>query len=674
MSATVPTVVIGTAGHIDHGKTTLLRALTGIDADRLPEEQARGMTIDVGYAHLDLPDGSTLDFVDVPGHDRLVGNMLVGAGEIDAAMLVVAADDGARAQTFEHLELLDALGVRDGLAVITKVDVVDAARLDAVTAAVAELIGRTCLAGAPVLAASGMTGFGIVELRDELVALRDRVVARSLTRPAGPRRLAVDRAFAIKGRGTVVTGTLRGGTVQAGTTLRLVPEGAGVRVREVQVHNATVAMADLGRAALNLAGVGLPGLRRGQVLTTGPGVEASNRLLVALHQPARMRPAARPSTSGVPGNRPWPPPDGSRLTLHLGTAQVWAQIGRRGRDAVELSDGIATAILRLAEPAATLVGDRGVLRQPELGRVVAGVTVLDPIPPRGVSRRRGSRERLATLAAAVADADGDAVADALVAIHGGLPAARLLAVLAALRPPGVEPAPEVPAPGGLVLAADVSQLLESQARRLVTDRHVSDPLSQGVPAADLRDGLLLSLRRAVAIDRSMLAAAREAVVRVVDGLVARGALARAGDRFHDPEGGTGPPGALAEAMDRLEAALNVPAPPSLAEAARAAGCPAEGVRALTTSGRIVRIEADLAWSAAEYQRLAAVALAMAARAPLPPAAFRDVTGTTRRYVLAILEDLDRRGLLQRTDTGHVLGPRAPRGDAVPAPTGPGADR
>ena len=158
-------VVVGTAGHIDHGKTTLLRALTGIDADRLPEERRRGMTIDVGYAHLALPDGSVLDFVDVPGHDRLVGNMLVGAGEIDAALLVVAADDGPNAQTIEHLELLDAIGIADGLVAVTKTDLVDAGRVAEVAAEVAALVARTRLAGAPVVAVSGVTGEGLDELR-----------------------------------------------------------------------------------------------------------------------------------------------------------------------------------------------------------------------------------------------------------------------------------------------------------------------------------------------------------------------------------------------------------------------------------------------------------------------------------------------------------------------------
>ena len=233
-------MVIGTAGHIDHGKTSLLRALTGIDADRLPEERRRGMTIDVGYAHVALPDGSVVDFVDVPGHDRLVGNMLVGAGEIDAALLVVAADDGPNAQTLEHLGLLDALGIRDGLAVVTKADLVDEARLASVEAEVGALLATTTLAGSPVLAASATNGTGIDAVLAAVAALARRLGAGDAAAEARGPRLAIDRVFAVKGRGTVVTGSLRGGAVTAGTTMRLVPGDDALRIREVQVRGAPV--------------------------------------------------------------------------------------------------------------------------------------------------------------------------------------------------------------------------------------------------------------------------------------------------------------------------------------------------------------------------------------------------------------------------------------------------
>ena len=281
-------VVVGTAGHIDHGKTTLLRALTGIDADRLPEERRRGMTIDVGYAHLALPDGLVLDFVDVPGHDRLVGNMLVGAGEIDAALLVVAADDGPNAQTLEHLELLDAIGIADGLVAVTKSDVVEAGRVAEVVAAVDALVARTRLAGAPIIAVSGVTGAGLDDLRAELMALRDRVGARLAPGVSGGARLAIDRSFAVRGRGSVVTGSLRGGAVATGAVLRLVPGGGEVRVREVQVRGAVVPASGGGRTALLVAGAGLEDMDRGRVLTTDDGVVATSRLLVAIRPPAGL--------------------------------------------------------------------------------------------------------------------------------------------------------------------------------------------------------------------------------------------------------------------------------------------------------------------------------------------------------------------------------------------------
>jgi len=240
------TVVVGTAGHIDHGKTTLLRALTGIDADRLPEERRRGMTIEVGYAHLRLPDGDVLDFVDVPGHDRLVGNMLVGAGEIDAVLLVVAADDGPRAQTREHVELLDALGLRHALVAVTKADAVEPARVGEVVAVVGELLAPTSFAGAPVVAVSALTGAGVEAVASALVTLRDRARADGAG-AEGPVRLAVDRVFAMKGRGTVVTGTLRGGPLARGASLRLEPGGGAVRARELQSRGATVASCSMKR-------------------------------------------------------------------------------------------------------------------------------------------------------------------------------------------------------------------------------------------------------------------------------------------------------------------------------------------------------------------------------------------------------------------------------------------
>jgi selenocysteine-specific elongation factor len=612
-------VVVGTAGHIDHGKTALLRALTGIDADRLPEERRRGMTIDVGYAHLALPDGSVVDFVDVPGHDRLVGNMLVGAGEIDAALVVVAADDGPNAQTIEHLELLDALGVSDGIAVVTKADIApDGARREELVAEVTRLLAATRLGGAPVLVASATTGEGIDNVRAAIAVLAAGVGPR--VRVEGSPRLAIDRVFAVRGRGTVVTGSLRGGRVAAGMTLRLLPDGDEVRVREVQTRGNTVEAADGGRTALLVGGVEAGRLRRGQVLTADPAAAATSRVLVAI------RPPARPGGSHPGASPALPPRDRDRLRLHLGTEQVGALVIRGPREAIGLSGGSALAILRLDAPVAAAPGDRFALRWPSPGATAGGGVILDPLPPRGVSRRRLTSDRAA----------------ALVAEPVGSPAARL-EIHGAVRDSG-----------HWRLAPDVDEALRAVARTAVATHHADQPKSPGQSVTLLRAELGPAARRRVTLTR---AAAADVARTVIDGLVADGTLARDGDRVRDAGRAAGlPPDTLA-AMDRLEAALSVAAPPPLAEAARAAGCPPDGIRGLEISGRIVRLEDDLAWSATTYRDLAKRAMSMAATGPLSPAAFRDATGTSRRYVLVILEDLDRRRLLRRTETGHVLGPR-----------------
>ena len=624
----MPTVVIGTAGHIDHGKTALLHALTGMDADRLPEERARGMTIDVGYAHLAFDDGVELDFVDVPGHDRLIGNMLVGAGEIDAAMLVVAADDGPRPQTIEHLQLLNAIGVADALVVVTKADLVDADRVDEVEAASRALVAGTSFADAPVLAVSAVEGRGMDELLEALRELDRRVRRRWLTSRDGhgsdaTPRLAVDRAFTVKGRGTVVTGSLRGGPIEVGATFRREPGGEAVRVRAVQVHGEPRPRHDGGRTALNLAGLTGAGIRRGDVLTSDPFVRAAERILFRLLSAA--------------------PRDGARLRLHMGTDQVDATVRR--------IPGIAgISILQLARPTATFAGDRGVLREPAAGTLLAGLRVLDPAPPRAASRKRVTAERLERLSAAVDTGRSEAILAARIDLHGAL---------------AVDPAQgSQPAAGSLVFADDVSAALTDAAIALVAAHHAESPLSPGLPLPRARAALLRRLRSLATIERRHAPAATAAIARLLDGLVQDGGLARRGEALRDPSRGDDLPPALLEAMERLEAALAVPAPPSLEAAAATAGCPPEGVRALQADGRIVRIGPDMAWAAPTYHRLAALALDMARATPLTPAAFRDGTGTSRRYVLAILEDLDRRGILGRTPEGHIPGPRAPRATLV----------
>ena len=632
------TIVIGTAGHIDHGKTTLLRALTGIDADRLPEERRRGMTIDVGYANLKLPDGGELDFVDVPGHDRLVGNMLVGAGEIDAAMLVVAADDGPRAQTIEHLALLSALGLRHGIVVVTKIDVAGEVRTLAVVAEVARLLAVTSLQGSPVLAVSSTLGTGLDALRIALAELRDRVLAAVADQGAASSgsRLAIDRVFQVKGRGEVVTGTLRGGPLATGATLRLVPGEGTVRVREVQVHGAPVGSADRGRTALDVSGASRLSLHRGVVLTDDPAVTASDRWLIQI-------------------DTTWP--DRTRARVHLGTAAVDGTLSRAGRDALELPDGSAGAIVRLVAPLAVAAGDRLVMRRLSGTHRIVGAIVLDGGPARGVARRRQTSDRVWALATALARREAAAIAAAHLDLHGALPGGDGAARVAV--------APDViGAIDEALLAAAGSGETGAQPGEVAGETAGETAVEVAVVPTSLtrmRAVATRTLRRLTSLDR---ATATVAGTAAVDRLVADGRLIREGAAVRLPGAATAllpeaDPMLLA-AMERLELALAGPSPPSLAAAARAAGCPPLGVRELERRGRIVVLEPDLAYAISAYRQLVGRALALAAHEPLTPAALRDATGTSRKYVMAILHDLDRRAILRRTPTGHVPGPRAPQ--------------
>jgi selenocysteine-specific elongation factor len=334
-------LTVGTAGHIDHGKTALVEALTGKNTDRLPEEHERGISIDLGYAPLELPDGTSLSVVDVPGHERFVRTMVAGASGIDLFLLVIDAGEGARPQTLEHLAILRLLGIEQGVVALTKADLVDGETLELARAEAEELVP-----GVPVVATSARTGAGLDELRAALAEVSARV-----TRPAadGPARLHVDRSFTLRGIGTVATGTLWSGTIGAGDELRVEPRGRSVRVRSVQVHDRPVERAEAGqRVAVSLPGVERQELRRGDVLVTPGAFRPSFRLDVAL-EPAE-----------VP----------ARVQLHHGTAETVARVVRVG-------DRFAQ--LRLSRPVVAARGDRVVLRA---GTTVGGGLVLDPAPPR----------------------------------------------------------------------------------------------------------------------------------------------------------------------------------------------------------------------------------------------------------------------------------------------------
>jgi selenocysteine-specific elongation factor len=344
-------LTIGTAGHIDHGKTWLVRALTGKDTDRLPEEQARGISIELGYAPLELPDGRTLSLIDVPGHERFVRTMVAGATGIDLFLLVIDANEGTRPQTHEHLAILKLLGVERGVVAVTKADAVDAETLELALEEARELVPE-----AEVVAVSAKTGAGLEELRAAIARQAD--VAQGHNVP-GPTRLYVDRVFSLRGVGTIVTGTLWSGTIGEGDRVRVEPSGLDVRVRSVQVHDRAVRRAEAGqRVAANLAGVERDQVRRGDALVAPDAFAKSYRLDVAL-EPLREIPSA--------------------LTVHHGTSQVPARVVRAGE---------RHAQLRLAAPVVAARGDRVVLRTET---TVGGAVVLDPAPPRRLDAERLER-------------------------------------------------------------------------------------------------------------------------------------------------------------------------------------------------------------------------------------------------------------------------------------------
>jgi selenocysteine-specific elongation factor len=415
-------LTVGTAGHIDHGKTWLVRALTGKDTDRLPEEQRRGISIDLGYAPLELPSGRTLSVVDVPGHERFVRSMVAGATGVDLFLLVIDAGEGARPQTHEHLAILRLLGIETGVVAVTKADAVGAETLELALEEARELVP-----GAQVCAVSAKTGEGLDELRAALDRAADRVERSRAERPT---RLWIDRSFTLRGIGTVVTGTLWSGTVGEGDELRLEPRGRDLRVRSVQVHDREVERAEAGqRVAASLPGVERRDVQRGDVLVEPGAYPVSYRLDVALDELV-------------------PIPEGARLQAHLGTAHASARIVRVGE---------RHAQLRLARPVAAARGDRLILRgETTLG----GAVVLDPAPP----RHRDS-ERMALVEAG----------RAAEIVHAPVRADALRHVLAG--EPELEPAGLVRA-GPWLLSSDWLAELERSLRERIA---AADPIDPGAP-------------------------------------------------------------------------------------------------------------------------------------------------------------------------------------------------
>jgi len=502
-------LTVGTAGHIDHGKTWLVRALTGAETDRLPEEQARGISIALGYAPLELPDGTRLSLIDVPGHERFVRTMVAGATGIDLFLLVVDAGEGARPQTHEHLAILRLLGIERGVVAVTKADAVDPETLELAVAEAQELAP-----GAEVVAVSARTGVGLDELR---AALARAAAAGPVRAREAPTRLYVDRAFTVAGAGTVVTGTLWSGSIAPGDELRVEPAGLRTRARSVQVHDRPVERAEAGqRVAVNLPGISRSQLRRGEALLEPGAYPVSWRLDVALEELEPVPPA---------------------VTVHLGTSDVPARVVRQGR----------FAQLRLREPVVAARGDRVVLRTET---TVGGGIVLDPSPPRRFDPQRLEvleREDPEEIVRALVHAP---VTGAALQARGLLPPAELARGLAA-----VEHA------GDWFFSREWLEEQRASVRARLQERAESAPLDPGIPLGELlpsepwapavlqalhlerRDGKAYAPGAAPELgDRAAAAAeletrlAAEDLVRVVDAQLAgfledRGTLKRVGDGF-----------------------------------------------------------------------------------------------------------------------------------------------
>jgi selenocysteine-specific elongation factor len=487
-------ITVGTAGHIDHGKTWLVRALTGKDTDRLPEEQARGISIDLGYAPLELPGGRRLSLIDVPGHERFVRNMVAGATGIDLFLLVIDAGEGARPQTHEHLAVLRLLGIERGVVAVTKADAVDPELVSLVAEEAQELVP-----GAPVVATSAKTGAGLHELRSALADAADSIEPR----PAqGPTRLYIDRVFSLRGIGTVVTGTLWAGSLGQGDLLRAEPTGIDVRVRSVQVHDTPVERAEAGqRVAASLPGVERGQLRRGDVLVEPGAYPVSYRLDVVLDELAEI-------------------PDGTRLHVHHGTSEHYARVVRAGS---------RYAQLRLSAPVLAEPGDHVVLRE---RTTVGGGTVLDADPPRHADASRFElleRGDLAALIHAPVRADslrGQLRGEGLVRAGDWVfsrkwledERARLHARLAAADPldPGVAP-PAEPWAGAVLPLLGV----ERRGARVYLPDAVPSLGARAVDAAALEARLEASGFEAVKVEDKDLAGYLERdgrLVRLGDGL------------------------------------------------------------------------------------------------------------------------------------------------------------
>jgi len=634
-------MIVATAGHIDHGKTTLVKVLTGVDTDRLPEEKARGISIDLGFAYWRTEGGATVGFVDVPGHERFIRNMLAGVCGIDYVMLIVAADDGVMPQTIEHLHIVDLLEVAHGCAVVTKTDRVAAERVREVGSAVRNLLAGTRLANISVLPVSAVSGEGISQLRDELAKAAN--AHRRVAEADRCFRYAVDRAFSVAGSGTVVTGTVFNGTVNAGDKLIISPRGVEARVRGIQKQGKSAQQAAAGeRCALNIAGVDLEQVARGDWIVA-PAVHApTQRLDVRLHVLASE---SQPLKHFTP------------VHLHLGTADITARIAIR-RGASVAPGGSALAQVIADRPLAALHGDRFIVRDQSAARTLGGGNVIDPFSP---ATRRNAAARASQLAA----------------LEQPTPDAAFAALLAC-SPQGVD----------LAQFARTFNLLAARVDRLARDCGAAligkeNPVALQRATADaIKQRLLESLTRfhrespqalgmEIEAQRKALAPALAAATftALLRELADERKVEIAGSQVRLPQHvATANPAdekMWKSVLPIMEAAgLNVPPLRELAPAAKLQEAVLKDfLHRKSRTSEVIRVTPERFYPRATLAQLAALAQATAQSAPggqFTAAQFRDRCSLGRSLAIEILECLDRLGITQRLGDARKM-----RRDYVP---------
>ncbi len=625
----MPSLVLGTAGHIDHGKSTLIKALTGTDPDRLAEEKARGITIELGFARLELPSGREMGVVDVPGHERFVRHMVAGATGIDVVLFVIAADDGIMPQTREHLAILDLLGVERGVVALTKADLVDPEWLDLVAEEVGILLEGTAIEGAPIVPVSAATGSGI----DELLQTLDSIAGEAPSRQANlPMRLPVDRVFTIAGAGTVVTGTMWSGQVAKDDPVEVLPGGQEARIRGVQVHSESVGKASAGqRVALNVAGLDRDEIARGDVVAAPGTLSVTDRF------------DARFTFLGEPG-RTEPFESGTRVHVHHGTREVLGRVLLMDGD--ELAPGESSlAQVRLEEPIAPRYGDHYIVRSYSPVYTIGGGLVLDVLPPRRSRLKPHERELLDALLAG----DLSGASTGLLAARG-LPMSSA-EVSAALGVPRAQVADELNRAGGLerlkvgseTLFA-TTEALESLVAAIESELlafHEAEPKATGIATLALRDR----------VDRRLAPKVLDALLEVA---AERGVAVAARGQVRHPKAAVS---ALAEEQAAREGlapliARDGLAPRTVAEWAAEAGVDAGVARkvlaAFVAEGRAVRLGPDMHFDATALQAAEVRMVAfLQERGSATAAQLRDVLGVSRKYAIPLLERFDSVGLTKR---------------------------